>query len=363
MPRLPHLHRRDAGVVYQNLPADITESDLIKAFFETYPFPCHYYSLTSGCRHIAFEVHSAENVSHILANPLAISNAAISLPARRLPTESELRSQQVFQLRHVPYLKDERTAFEAFEQVIAPYGEIVDLIRDTNTPHPLAHNGNYQLIVKLADLTKAVPHSLDIQVDGCPFTIPVRLDGHANHGGCYFCHSPLHTRRDCTQAPPCRHCKSGDHFWRRCPSRPKLDQLTAPPPSTPPAPRTVSPPTTTVDEPTNHDILAVTTTPTPVPRQARGRSPAKRLANGPLISPPLIAPALPLSPLVNRRSQSSNPNKHLRITRSMARAASQSATSPAIAEEDTEMTEALADAGSSSILAENLPQPIPTISL
>ncbi|KAK9475605.1 hypothetical protein V1514DRAFT_339775, partial [Lipomyces japonicus] len=322
--------------VYQNLPADITESDLIKAFFETYSFLCHYYSLTSGGRHIAFEVHSAENVSNILANPLAISNAAISLPARRLPTESELRSQQVLQLRHFPYLKDERTAFEAFEPVIAPYGEIVDLIRDTNTPHPLAHNGNYQLIVKLADLTKAVPHSLEIQVDGCPFTIPVRLDGHANHGGCYFCHSPLHTRRDCTQAPPY--------------------QLTAPPP----APRTVSPPTTTVDEPTNHDILAVTTTPTPVPRQTRGRSPAKPLASGPLISPPLIAPALPLSPLVNRQSQSSSPNKHLRITRSMARAASQSATSPAIAEEDTEMTEALADAGSSIILAENLPHPFPT---
>ncbi|KAK9475594.1 hypothetical protein V1514DRAFT_39448, partial [Lipomyces japonicus] len=194
---------------------------------------------------------------------------------------------------------------------------------------------------------------LEIQVDGCPFTIPVRLDGHANHGGCYFCHSPLHTRRDCNQAPHCRHCKSRGHFLRRCPSRSKLDQLTAPPPSTP----------TAVDEPTNHDILAVTTTPTPVPRQARGRSPAKRLASGPLISPPLIAPALPLSPLVNRWSQSSSPNKHLRITRSMARAASQSATSLAIAEEDTEMTEALADAGSSSTLAENLPQPIPTISL
>ncbi|KAK9478925.1 hypothetical protein V1514DRAFT_329436 [Lipomyces japonicus] len=138
-------------------PADITESDLIKAFFETYPFPCHYYSLTSGGRHIAFEVHSPENVSNILANPFAISNAAIFLLARLLPTESELRSQQVLQLRHVPYLKDERTAFEAFEPVIAPYGETVDLIRDTNTPHPLAHNGNYQLIVKLADLTKAAP--------------------------------------------------------------------------------------------------------------------------------------------------------------------------------------------------------------
>ncbi|KAK9477240.1 hypothetical protein V1514DRAFT_128791 [Lipomyces japonicus] len=296
-------------------------------------------------------------VSNILANPLPTAAASISLTARRLPTEAELRSQQVLQLSRVPYFADSTSAFEAFEPVIAPYGEIIDLIRDTNTPHPLAHNGNYQLICKLTDLSKPVPHFISIQYEGKTFAVPVRLDGHANHGGCYFCHSPLHPCRDCNQAPPCRYCQSRGHFWRRCPSRPRLARPSAPAPSTPstpPSTRLASPPSPGTDRlPTlEPPVAAGGATPTPAPRQIRGRSPSKRPATGSLLSPSLtdLAP-----PSLIRRIKSVSPNKSSRITRSMAKSAPQAVTSPEVAVVDTEMTEAADDTGPLSNLTETVP--------
>ncbi|KAK9475963.1 hypothetical protein V1514DRAFT_322612, partial [Lipomyces japonicus] len=82
--RLPLRARMTDTVIYENLPLEVSDEALIQSFFETFSFGCNFSPLTSGGHHMAFEVRSAANVSNILANPLPIAAASISLTARRL---------------------------------------------------------------------------------------------------------------------------------------------------------------------------------------------------------------------------------------------------------------------------------------
>ncbi|KAK9478686.1 hypothetical protein V1514DRAFT_319723 [Lipomyces japonicus] len=120
----------------------------------------------------------------------------------------------------------------------------------------------------------------------------------------------------------------------------------------PPSPKLALPPSPGADRLPTHEppVAAVGATPTPAPRQTRGRSPSKRPATGPLPSFTALAPQSLI-----RRIKSVSPNKSSRITRSMARSAPQAVTSPDVAVVDTEMTEAADDTGPLSNLTETVP--------
>ncbi|KAK9475648.1 hypothetical protein V1514DRAFT_23016 [Lipomyces japonicus] len=167
------------------------------------------------------ELQSADDVRTVLATPLAVESLNLSLTARRLATTAEMARLQVLHLRDVPLLLTSEVALATFGPSVAPFGEIVELQRDINPRYPLVHNGKYRLVVRLADVRKPMPHALTITHKGVLTTIPVRFDPKANIGGCYFCHSPLHARQNCTVAPQCFHCGSRGHHSKRCPSRPR----------------------------------------------------------------------------------------------------------------------------------------------
>ncbi|KAK9479993.1 hypothetical protein V1514DRAFT_318604 [Lipomyces japonicus] len=237
---------------------------------------------------MAFEARSAANVSNILANPLPIAAASISLTARRLPTEAELRSQQVLQLSRVPYFADSTSAFEAFEPVIAPYGKsltlfatrILPILSPTTGTISLSVNSRTSLSPSLISLVFSMKEKL-LQSPSDWMDMPITavvtsVTPLSTPAGIVIRHRHVDTASPKViygvAAPPA-------HDLRDPRSRILL---------------LLSPPFSGTDRLPTHKLpVAVGATPTPAPRQTRGRSPSKRPATGPLPSPSFTALAPP----------------------------------------------------------------------
>ncbi|KAK9475588.1 hypothetical protein V1514DRAFT_339894, partial [Lipomyces japonicus] len=125
--------------------------------------------------------------------------------SRYLPTAEELKNYQVLRVSNVPPFEDAFRLRDLLKPLFEPYGEILEIepVFFQNFTVKIK-TGEYLVNFKLADLDKPVPNSLKCTARNSTFPLTVRLDGNTNPDGCYFCHSPRHSRA---------------HFWARCPQR------------------------------------------------------------------------------------------------------------------------------------------------
>ncbi|KAK9477384.1 hypothetical protein V1514DRAFT_343748 [Lipomyces japonicus] len=211
-------------VVYENVPAPISQSVLAAAFQREFGGSPGMYSLSAGGRHFAFEIalDSETELSTIIANPLKVLPALPALTARYLPTAEELNNYRVLRVSNVPRFEDAFLLCDLLKPLFEPYGEILEIepVFFQNFTVKIK-SGEYLVNFKLVDLDKPVPNSLECTARNSTFPLNVCLNGKTNPDGCYFCHSPRHVRRTCPVAPPCRFCQSRAHFWVRCLQRKK----------------------------------------------------------------------------------------------------------------------------------------------
>ncbi|KAK9476055.1 hypothetical protein V1514DRAFT_337987, partial [Lipomyces japonicus] len=214
--------RHPNTMVYENVPAPISQSVLEAAFQREFGGSPGMYSLSAGGRHFAFEIalDSETELSTIIATPLKVLPRLSSLTACYLPTAEELKNYQVLRVSHVPPFEDASRLRDFLKPLFEPYGEILEIepVFFQNVTVKIK-TGGYLVNFKLADLDKPVPNSLECTARNSTFPLIVRLDGKTNPDGCYFCHSPRYVRRTCPAASPCRFCQSRLIFWVRYPQR------------------------------------------------------------------------------------------------------------------------------------------------
>ncbi|KAK9481417.1 hypothetical protein V1514DRAFT_10322, partial [Lipomyces japonicus] len=156
--------RHPNTVVYENVPAPISQPALAAAFQREFGGSPGMYSLSAGGRHFAFEIalDSETELSTIIATPLKVLSTLSALTARYLPTAEELKNYQVLRVSNVPPFEDASRLRDLLKPLFEPYGEILE-IEPVFFPNFTVKikTGEYLVNFKLADLDKPVPNSLE----------------------------------------------------------------------------------------------------------------------------------------------------------------------------------------------------------